>query len=100
MTERFQDAAGNLARPNGEAARAVKGDDVLAIGLPHALAAAALGEEANPGEQVAGIRPDAVGGPDANARTLSKETIELEIVAAIVAENEWGAVDEFRTASR
>src|ERR1700677_828694 len=91
---------GNPARAGYQAAGTVIGDDILTIGLPHALAPAAFGEKANPGKEVAGICPDAVGGPDTDARALSKEPIELEIVATIVADDERCAVNEFGTVSR
>jgi hypothetical protein len=77
----------------------VKGDDGLAIALPYALAAASLGKEASPGDQVASIRPDAVGGSDADGRTFPEEPIELGVIAAVVAEDKRRAIDEFRTVS-
>jgi hypothetical protein len=77
----------------------VIGDNVLAIGLPNALAAAPLDKKAYPGDQVAGIGPDAVGGPDADGRAFSEEPVELEVIAAVVTEDKRRAIDEFRTLS-
>jgi hypothetical protein len=86
--------SGDLARSIGEPACAMECDDVLAVGVPHALAAAAFGEETNPGQNIVGIGSNAVGRTHAHAWTLAKKAIELNVVGPIVAENEWDTVHE------
>ena len=70
--------SGDLARSIDQPACAMKCDDVLAVGVPHTLAAAAFGEETNPGQNIVGIGANAVDRAHAHARTLAEEAIELE----------------------
>ena len=78
----------NLAGAGDQAARAVIGHDALPIDLPHGFAPAALGEKADPGDDVPAIRPNAVGRPHTHACAFAEEAIEIEVVASVVAKDE------------
>ena len=69
-------------------------DQVLPIGAPKALAVPALVEKTHPGEDIVRISTHAVGRAHTDAWAFPEEPVEIEVVAAIVAEDERGAVDK------
>ena len=77
-----------------QAARFVESRDIFPVRRPDGFALAPFGKEAQPSDNIASVPTQAVQRAHPHGWTGAKEPIEVVIVAAIIAKDEWHAVDE------